>query len=225
MWFEFAKMMIYSNPGTQQDTVKIGKFVINDSIRLKTYSLPEKYIIYLGSGTNRKNVVRMIEGFILWKKETHAKHKIVLISKFNRPETAITLTRIKSLLLAQGLHDAMVHIQYVDNTSKAALLSHAELFIYPSIYEGFGIPVIESLFRKKPVITSDISSLPEAAGPGAILVNPFSPDDIAKAIMWLEDKAIYEDLAHKGYTYVSSQYSSQKTANELMDFYKDITQK
>ena len=71
--------------------------------------------------------------------------------------------------------------------------------VYPSIFEGFGIPIIESLFRHKPVITSDISSLPEAAGPGAILVNPYSPADIANAMVRMHETQTYESLATNGY--------------------------
>jgi len=151
--------------------------------RLKnTYSLPEKYIIYLGSGTDRKNLVRLTEGFIIWKKKYNESHKLILISKFNRPETAITLEKINALLASENLSEEIIHIQYVDNQEKAVLLSNADLFIYPSIYEGFGLPLLEAASCSVPICCSDMSVFHEVCGEGAIYFDPFDVHSISQAI-------------------------------------------
>ena len=94
--------------------------------------------------------------------------------------------------------------------------------IYPSVYEGFGIPVIESLFRNKPVITSDLSSMPEAAGPGAILVNPYDIKELTQAMIDIHSPLLYEQLRNSGNHYVQTQFSPEKTTVSLHRFYQMI---
>lgn len=147
-----------------------------------TYLLPKKYIIYLGSGTDRKNLVRLAEGFIIWKKKYNESHKLVLISKFNRPETAITLEKINALLASENLSEEIIHIQYVNNQEKAVLLSNADLFIYPSIYEGFGLPLLEAASCNVPICCSDMAVFHEVCGNGAIYFNPFDVHSISHAL-------------------------------------------
>lgn len=186
------------------------------------YALPEKYIIYLGSGTDRKNLVKMTEGFIIWKKKTHSEHKMIYISKFNRPETALNLRKIQALFAAEKWEDSMIHIQYVDNFEKAALLSHADLFIYPSIYEGFGLPLLEAASCKVPVCCSDISVFHEVCQDGAYYFDPNDADSIAQGITTctsnLLERLTMTDAAFKRISF----FSWEKMASEYIKLYRSV---
>jgi len=96
------------------------------------------------------------------------------------------------------------------------------MLIYPSIYEGFGIPVIEALFSKTPVITTTASSLPEAGGPGAYYIEQPEPELIQSGIEKILSNQNYTDLMTKaGFEYVQ-RFQSRKLAKEMMDLYKGV---
>lgn len=98
----------------------------------------------------------------------------------------------------------------------------ARIFIYPSKYEGFGIPIIESLWSKTPVITTKLSSLPEAAGDGAWYCDPDKPETIAEGIVRLcTSPEYYKSLINNGYRHVQK-FSSEETTRKLYKLYDDL---
>ena len=178
-------------------------------------SAPEvkDFYLYVGSVIERKGLLQCVLAY--------AK----LPEKYRKPFVVIGngdkdyMRKVKEMIQYYRLESNFLFVNGVTNAELVAYYDHCFCLVYPSIFEGFGIPIIESLFRHKPVITSDISSLPEAAGPGAILVNPYSPDDIATAMVRLHETHGYESLATNGYDYVHDHFSSQKTAENLMQMY------
>ncbi|MEO0341297.1 MAG: glycosyltransferase, partial [Bacteroidota bacterium] len=98
----------------------------------------------------------------------------------------------------------------------------AQLFLYPSLFEGFGIPIIEALFSKTPVITSNCSSMPEAGGPDAILINPNDPGEIAQAIdTILTDSNLREEMVEKGYLY-AQRFRGEALTEDLVNIYEQL---
>ncbi len=96
------------------------------------------------------------------------------------------------------------------------------MLCYPSFYEGFGIPIIEALYSKIPVLTSNRSSLPEAAGPGAHYVDPHQPEDIASGIQKiLSDDTYRSKLITEGYHY-TQRFNAKKLTGEMMETYLDL---
>jgi glycosyltransferase involved in cell wall biosynthesis len=94
--------------------------------------------------------------------------------------------------------------------------------IYPSTFEGFGIPVLEALFSKLPVITSNISSLPEAGGDAAYYIDPYSPEEIAVAMKKIfYDKELRETMKQKGWDH-AQKFTQYKCAETVMNVYKSI---
>lgn len=182
----------------------------------KTISHLNKYYLYVGSIIERKGLLQCVLAYAKLP-ETHRK-PFVIIGNGDKKYTSQVVDMIKYYKLDQYFF----FVNGISNSALVTIYDKSFCLVYPSIYEGFGIPIIESLFRKKPVITSDISSLPEAAGNGAILVNPFSPQDIAQAMVWLHDTSTYETLATKGFDYVSAKFSSEFTAQHLMNHYLNI---
>jgi len=154
------------------------------------------YVLSLGTLQPRKNLARLVEAF--------AQFEI----RNPRTETHLILAGKRGWLyddlLAQarrlGLEGRVSLSGYVSEEDKAALLSGAVAFMFPSLYEGFGLPVLEAQACGCPVIASNTSSLPEVAGDGALLVDPAESDDIAEA-MWriVADPALREKLVERGF--------------------------
>ncbi len=160
------------------------------------YAISGDYFLYLGTLQPRKNLARLVEAF--------AQFEI----RNPRTETHLILAGKRGWLyddlLAQarrlGLEGRVSLSGYVSEEDKAALLSGAVAFMFPSLYEGFGLPVLEAQACGCPVIASNTSSLPEVAGDGALLVDPAESDDIAEA-MWriVADPALREKLVERGF--------------------------
>lgn len=176
------------------------------------------YYLYVGSIIERKGLLSIV--FAYAKLPDEYRKPFVVIGKGDKKYKQ----KVDDMIKYHGLESYFYFVNSISNERLLAVYDHSFALVFPSIYEGFGIPVIESLFRNKPVITSLISSLPEAAGPGAILVNPYDPDEICLAMMEINDKKKYDRLSRDGYAYVNDRFSSEGTAVQLMDFYNQIIQ-
>jgi glycosyltransferase involved in cell wall biosynthesis len=159
-------------------------------IRAK-YSLPERYFLFIGTLQPRKNIARLVEAFRLWQ-GTHP-----------GDPTGLVLAGGKGWLYDPAWGEGVegVHITgYIDEADKAALYSGALALVFPSLYEGFGFPVVEAMGCGAPVIASDTSSLPELVGDAGLLVNPLYVEAITSAMTRLSDDASLRDtLREKGY--------------------------
>jgi len=142
----------------------------------KKYHLPDTYFFYLGTIEPRKNILGMLEAFSSLKKNEPALEDVELIIagahgwKYEDIRQAIETT------------DNVRYIGYVPNADKRALFACARACVYPSLYEGFGLPVLEAMAAGTPVITSNRSSLPEVAADAAYLVNPYNTEEITAAM-------------------------------------------
>ncbi|MEM8584199.1 MAG: glycosyltransferase family 1 protein [Bacteroidota bacterium] len=173
--------------------------------------LPNQYSLYLGSLIERKNLMGIIEAMALLP--TELRHPLVVVGRGERYKK-LCLQRADELQI-----DDLLLFRSVENEDLPALYQGARCFLYPSLAEGFGIPVIEALNSGTPVITSNISSLPEAAGPDSLLINPGDPTEIAEA--WqrlLEDDALHKHLAKSGRSY-AKRFRSEVVVPQIFDLY------
>lgn len=159
------------------------------------YSLPESYVLFLGNTHPRKNMKKALTAFMdYYNKATGATTKLVL--------TNITEQEFVQFCRDNSIEcntQAVVLPGYIQQAHLSTILSMAKCLLYPSIREGFGIPVVEAFASGTPVITSTESSLPEVAGDAALLVNPHDVHDISRAIHTiLSDRNLYETLAVRG---------------------------
>jgi len=187
---EFTKQDIIKNYSLPTDKVK----VVYNACRTDFKPLPEgaqqkirdqysngfPYFFYLGAVHPRKNVHRLIEAFDQFKQQTNAPHQLLIGGRFAW-QTGPVKTAYDN---AQRQQD-IVFLDYLDNTATPKLMAAAFAFVYPSLFEGFGIPVLEAMHTDTPVITSNVSSLPEVAGDAALLVNPMVSKEIEKAMLQL----------------------------------------
>ena len=110
-----------------------------------------------------------------------------------------------------------------DNKVLRAIYQKAAVLIYPSFYEGFGLPIVEALLSKTPVITSNVSSLPEAGGPNSLYVNPNSPGELAHAITQvLTDTKLRTTMIDEGFKYANQMFSPNRVTKQLVSCYKEI---
>lgn len=161
------------------------------------YGLPENYILYLGTLEPRKNIVSLLKAFEKMKKDGVLKN-----SDFKLVVAGAKGWLYENIFRTAGNFSSkkdVVFTGFVQEEDKPALYAAAKLFVYPSFYEGFGFPPLEAMAQGTPVITSNISSLPEAAGNAAIMINPTNTDELLQAMKKvLTDAKLSQKLAVLG---------------------------
>lgn len=180
-------------------------------------NLPEDYILYVGSINSRKNLLSVVKALHLIKEQERPFLLIVGNGHEYRRE-------VESYISANNL-GAYTRIEnsVSDNNILQALYTCARLFVYPSFYEGFGLPVVEAALQGTPVITSTVSSLPEAAGPDACLIDPHckdAPEQIRDAIInILTDEQMGQMMAKKMEQYARESFSPDVLTGKMMNLY------
>jgi len=177
----------------------------------KKFNLPKNFILNVGTIEERKNLFSVVKAI------KNTKIPLVVIGK----ETKYSKL-IKQFITKNNMQKQVYFLQNVSVTELAHIYKLATIFIYPSLYEGFGIPIIEAIFSKTPVITSDLSCLPEAGGNDSVYVNPMSIDDIRSKILYLWENP-QERLRRTEKSLESAEkFKEEKIANELMKIYREI---
>jgi glycosyltransferase involved in cell wall biosynthesis len=140
------------------------------------YGLPEEFVLYVGNTMPHKNVPRIVEAFA---RVRQAEPRLMLVLA-GRPDSYRTL--VENAIRAAGVVASVRFLNYVDEVHLPAVYAASQAMVFPSLYEGFGMPVLEALACGTPVITSDRGSLAEIAGSAAMLVDPRDPAEIAEAM-------------------------------------------
>lgn len=174
------------------------------------FNLPEKFILNVGTIEPRKNLLNVV--------------KALKDSKI--PMVVVGTKKPKYFkLIEKEIQKSKIEVQFLSGVSMeelAGIYKLAEIFIYPSFFEGFGIPVIEALFSETVVITSNTSCLPEAGGPDSVYVNPENVDDIRAKINFLWDnESERKRRAEKGLQFVQK-FNDEVIAEEVMKVYKSL---
>lgn len=186
----------------------------------RKYDIKKPFILYLGGFSNRKNVKTLIHAFSKANKKLTLKHNLVIIGSC-RDE----LNNLKDLCHHLGISSDVIFTGYISEKLLPVFYNACEIFVYPSLYEGFGLPVLEAMRCKVPVIASNISSIPEIAGDAAILIDPFNTNELKNSIInILEDSNLKENLSIKGLTQ-AKKFSWRNTANLTLNAYKEIYEK
>jgi len=186
---------------------------INDSekIAVKTeFSEGRDFFIFIGALNPRKNLTNLFRAFDIFKRENETKHKLVVVGEKMYWPGDIKATFDKMDHKNDVLFTGRLGI---DKLTK--LVASAEALTFVSYFEGFGIPIVEAFNAGTPVITSNVSSMPEVAGDAAIITDPFNPDEIAKAMRAITTNTrLRSQLIEKG-KLRAQLFSWDKTANDL----------
>lgn len=181
------------------------------------YNLPGHYFFFLGNTDPKKNTRGTLKAFSDFLKQTGSSMFLVMLD-YDQSE----LERLLAEIGDPELINRIILTGYVVNTDLPAIYSQCDVFLYPSLRESFGIPMLEAMASGVPVITSNTSSMPEVAGDAAILVDPFKPEEITAAMVRvIADKELKAGLIKKGFVQ-SAKFSWKAMAAHVLEIYREI---
>jgi glycosyltransferase involved in cell wall biosynthesis len=193
----------------------------NVNLIKKKYNLGSKYLLFMGTLEPRKNIINLIKAYrSLPKKIIHTFNLVLAGGKGWQDKDILNF-----ISKAQNSGYKIIVPGYISEKDLPALYSGAFLFLYPSLYEGFGLPVLEAMSCGCPVIASNTSSIPEVTGNAALLIDPKDHNFIKNAIIeLLEDKNLRQDLITKGFRQVQK-FSWDKSAKKLINVFNKVYKK
>jgi len=192
----------------------------NETTAIVKQILNLNYILHVGTLEKRKNLVALIQAFKIVRENGFSNLKLVLVGKASNKITLDDSSAIKEVILHQQLTNDLILTDYLCDAEVQQLYQKAKLYVFPSINEGFGIPVLEAFKYQVPVVIANNTCLPEVAGQGAKSFNPFSVQDMANAISTLlKDEALRQTYIEKGNAQLQN-FSWDKTAASLMQLFK-----
>lgn len=203
-----------------------------DSVKEK-YHIKNNYLFFLSPLENRKNVCRIVQSFDLLKAEIKKNpQKFTPILKDDKDIKLVLAgkpgsaqNKIKNKIKCSANKNDIIVANYVKSDDLGALFAGAKVFVFPSLYEGFGLPIIEAMSADVPVITSNISSMPEIAGEGnAVFVNPYKIEEITSALIDLLSSPELREKIVLNYQSKIKEYNWKKTAEETLAMYKKLVE-
>jgi len=195
----------------------------------RKYNLPQNYVLYIGGYDVRKNVSVLLRA---WAKvittntdftgfQNLTGLRLVLAGKIPTQDTPFFPNPLKTANQF-GIADSIVTPGWIDESDKHLMYQAAQLFVYQSRYEGFGLPVLEAMSCGTPVITSNVSSIPELVNSAGVLIAPDDVDGLSQAIIkLLTDHEFYKSMVEQGYKQAST-FTWEKTAMQTWQAYIDI---
>lgn len=206
---------IYNGVGShfKQVTSKIVLKSIKD-----TYQLPDNFFFFLGNTDPKKNTKGVLEAYGNFSTSSSADYKLVMLD-YDENELQKLLLSIGTPELRKNIH----LLGYVPNTELPAIISQCTIFLYPSLRESFGIPILEGMACGVPVITSNTSSMPEVAGKdAALIVDPYDASQITAAIQTLvDDYALANMLSERGILR-AKQFSWVAMSQNVLELYQEV---
>lgn len=177
------------------------------------------YMLYVGSINSRKNLLGIVKAMEMLPGDLQI--PLVIVGNGGAYKQ-----QVQQYIADHNMEKLFIWKQIIDNRELKKLYTGASLFVYPSFYEGFGLPVVEALLCGCPVVTSNVSSLPEAAGPASIQIDPNDARAIANGMeKALTDSGLKERMIEEGHRYAMDSFHPTVLARKLMDIYKVTLEK
>ncbi|WP_413997727.1 glycosyltransferase family 4 protein [Flavobacterium sp. W1B] len=175
------------------------------------YKLPQNFILNVGTIEERKNA------FTIVKAIKNIDTKLVIIGK----ETNYS-KKIRDYITDNNLENKVIFLKGLTSKELAIIYQLATVFVYPSIFEGFGIPIIEALYSKVPVITNKFGVFPEAGGPDSLYIDPYNTVELEEKInTLLHDASLRKEIAEKGFEFVQK-FNDQNIASKINKLYSEV---
>jgi glycosyltransferase involved in cell wall biosynthesis len=193
---------------------------LEDELR-RRYDL-DRFIINVGGIHERKNIIRLVQAFAILVKQGF-KCKLLITGNVSGHAYQMKMKQtIDSVIEELRLGERIVFTGFVSERELDSLFRIAEILIYPSLYEGFGIPILEAMKMGLPVITSNTTAMPEVAGEAALLVDPLNIDDMAEAMLRLMNNTELQDNLRKKGLQRAAAYTWERTSEMYLDLYEEI---
>ncbi len=191
-----------------------------EDVKIK-YQINENYIFYLGGFAPRKNILRLLQAYYLLQKANKINWQLIISGRFSSaPDIKKNLIQIQQYINNNDLKRHIILIDYLSRDEKIVFLSKARFFVYPSLYEGFGLPVLEAFSVGTPVLTSKNSPMEEIAGKYSLYCNPNNIESIAEKIFeMLTNYPLYKKLACEAKIELIPQFNWQKTGDHYYNLY------
>lgn len=215
---EFTKSQLIEEYGIGKSKIKVIYEAAGDHLKPldlpkgfelieRKYKLPASYFLCLSTLEPRKNTAGIIEAYLAWQEDTKVDVGLVIAGK--KYPGIFSETRLKE-------HPNIHLTGFIDEEDKALLYQHALAFLYPSYYEGFGLPILEAMQCGTPVITSDATAMPEVAGKAALLVNPNETRELKSAMHEIyRDEKLRTELIKKGFVQAEN-FSWKKAVQQFL---------
>ena len=182
------------------------------------YQLHDRFLLYSGNVKPHKNLERLIDAFArLRRRESDDIKLLISGSEISRYAT------LRRAVHRYNLHKHVRFLGFLSTDTLAALYHLADAFVFPSLYEGFGLPPLEAMASGTPVLTSNLSSLPEVVGDAALLVDPYDPESITDGMQQiLSDTALRERLTRQG-RIRASEFSWESSVRRVLATYREVS--
>jgi len=181
------------------------------------YQLDHPFVLYAGNIKPHKNLERLIEAFYIFRRGDFEHVKLVIIG-----DEISKYAGLRHAVHRHKLHKYVRFFGFVPHRTLAILYRLAGVFVFPSLYEGFGLPPLEAMASGTPVITSNVSSLPEVVGDAAVLINPLRPDEIADAMRRvLTNSELRQDLRNRGLER-ARHFSWERSIRRVREIYDEV---
>lgn len=221
---QFSKKEIQEQLGVPEEKISIvynapslAKKSMEYSLVQKKYGINQDYILFVSTIEPRKNIKRLLRAFDYVKKEYKLPHQLVLAGGKGWQDEAIYETAAQL-----EFSEDIVFTGYISAEEKNTLYQNASVFVFPSVYEGFGIPPLEAMAMGCPVVCTDVASLPEVAGDAAHFVDPFDEKSIAEGIIRvLFDREYADCLVKKGYAQCKK-FTWDNSAQQLLRVCQEV---
>lgn len=176
------------------------------------------YLLYVGSENPRKNLTRLVEAFgQVQRRLPHTR-----LIKIGSAEYTVQAEQLRRQIKEQGLQEKILFVDHVADEDLVRFYNIADLFVFPSLFEGFGLPPLEAMACGTPVVSSNAASLPEVVGDAALIVDPYNVEEIATAICRvLEEKELAAELKAAGLAR-AQEFSWERTARETIAVYETV---
>jgi glycosyltransferase involved in cell wall biosynthesis len=193
-----------------------------DAVRARL-NLPERFILYVGGVDPRKNLTTLLRARRLVRERRQTALPLVIVAPLAGPDLPQwRAVNPRLVAAAEGVEGGVIFLDWVSDAEKAALYALATAFVYPSRYEGFGLPILEAMAAGTPVVASRASSLPEVAGDAALLLDPDDAAAWADALVRIgEDEALRADLVARGAAQ-ARRFTWDATAAALEGVFRDV---
>ncbi|MFI2743101.1 glycosyltransferase family 4 protein [Zhouia sp. PK063] len=212
------KQLVAVYNGVGSHFQKITNVDVLQQIKSK-YQLPDQFFFFLGNTDPKKNTKGVLKAFADFNAQYRNQYQLVMLD-YDEVELQKLLQSIDAIEIRK-----LIHLTgYVPNTDLPAIINQCSGFLYPSLRESFGIPILEGMACGVPVITSNTASMPEVAGTdgAALIVNPFQPEEITSAMIQIvEDESLAQSLSTKGMERAKA-FSWENMAKQVLELYKEV---
>ncbi len=219
-YLDFPSEKIFVTPlANRYDSSELEKVDCKDLRLLAScdFDLSKPFLLFVSTIEPRKNIITIIKSFNYLKKQFRIEHDLVLIGRKGWKYESI-FNEINSSQWSDNIY----HLDYVSDEILSVFYKEADVFVYPSHYEGFGLPVLEAMSFGLPVVSSNTSSIPEVVGDAAILIDPDNCMELAEAIFQvISDDQLQMALIEKGKKQ-AQEFSWEKTAKKTLEAYKKV---